>query len=274
MGLQGGETKLVRAFGGHPLGAIDAGLGQRLVEAVKRTDPDEPLQVVALGLVEVEVGRSEEAVALGAELGGRAGRNHAEAVCLRELGIGVMKLRIHVDLIEPELLETSVPRRIAPGLLHDDLGLRRQFADRLDEVVTPGVVRRLVPALVAALLEGDDVPVVHRQRIGNVRRAPLNQTLAFGDAIEAIGLDGRVRLRDLDILPMALKRTAADVERRHVELAVVGLGDLRRLTQTADREAVPNHQHLQGFINTLDRLLGLLCKTRRNDQSCHRETNS
>ena len=208
--------------------------------------PNEPLEIFS-GAVEVEVGLSKESVPVRRELGGRPDGNHVEAVLPSERGVCVVKTRVHLDLVEAKLPEALVPWRIAPCLLHYYLRLRRKLADLRDKIVAPRMVCRWIPAEVARLLKRHDIPLVHGERIGDVHRTLLDDMLSVGYAVEAIGFESRVRRRRDDIVPMALERASADVERDNVELLAHRLRYLRHLPEVADREAVPDHQHLEGL---------------------------
>ena len=102
------------------------------------------------------------------ELHGKPRRDDVESVLLRERTVVVRQALVHAELVDAPaagslrllVADAAVKLRIAPGLLHDDLCLRRVLADLLDESVAPRMERLRPPALVRRLLDGDNVPLV------------------------------------------------------------------------------------------------------------------
>ena len=176
----------------------------------------------------------------------RPERNDIKPVLFRERGIGVMKLVVHLILINAPLLQPLVPRRIAPGLLHQDLRLRRQLMDLRNQIVAIRMIGLRLPALVTSLLDRDDVPLRPGDDLQHVPLRAVDDALSADDAIVAVGTKRPVH--DVRrIRPMLLQRAAADVKGREVELLSALFGDLRQMVQHADREAVADHQHLDGL---------------------------
>ena len=204
--------------------------------------------------VEMEVGLSEKRVAVRYELGHRTNGDDVQTVFRGKRGVCAMKARIHFGLVESELLQTLVPGRIAPGLLHDDPRLRRKFANLRNKTVAERMISRRLPAEVARLLDRHDVPLVENERIGDVGLPPHDHLHALCGTIEAVGLERRIRRfgRCDHVVPVAFKRASADVEGGKVELEPHGLRDMRHLLQVADREAVPDHQYLDGLFRVAD----------------------
>ena len=237
-------AELVGAARVHPLRTVRA---LARVDAEQLRGEDESLQVGALA-VEVEVGTVEERAAVGRELRGGSDRDDLQSVARGEAGVGAVQAAVHLDLVEAELLQPLVPVRIAPGLLHHALCLRREAADEGDEVARERLESLRLPAQGARLLDGHHVPLVERERVRDVGAPVVDGLGAVDVAVEAVGLEVCVGRGDLDVPPVALERAAADEQRGEVERGARCLGDVRHLLQVADREAVPDHQHLEGFL--------------------------
>ena len=206
------------------------------VASEQRAQPYARLQVVAL-LVEVELvfaGGTAARVAsdavgrrhrLAEVLHGVAGGDDLETMLLCEVGVCGLELRVHGGRIDAPLLQALVVGRVRPGLLDHDLRLGRELADRGDEVVAEGVVGFRHPAEVARLLDGDYVPFVGGQHLGDIR-FPVDDHFRDGRVtlllhrgvrpVDSVGTERLVRLGGDHVVPVTLERTPADVERAEV----------------------------------------------------------
>ena len=103
---------------------------------------------------------------------------------------------------------------------------------------------RLGKTLGAALLDGDDIPLLLGERLLDVH-LPARQHLSIDIAVAVVGFEGGVLLGLRDVLRVLLEGAAGDHQVLDQQLVAVVMGDLRQLHEHAVRKAVADHQDLQ-----------------------------
>ena len=93
-------------------------------------------------------------------LNGLTRLNDVKTMIRRELAVGGLELLEHLILVDAPSAETAIPRRVGPCLLDVNLSLGCALPDHLKKFRAVRLVGLLLPALVAALLNGDDIPLV------------------------------------------------------------------------------------------------------------------
>ena len=159
--------------------------------------------------------------------------------------------------------------RITPCLLNDDFGLRRKLADCIDQFGRKRLVSLREWTFGACLLDRDNIPLVGCERLRNIRfpaefRNRRITCIFDGGVIVRKSVRFEIRISRLfNVVPMPLKRTPANVERRQIKRFPRTCGTLRHLLENAYGETVPYHENLQLLDGT-----GGMCENQCKCRTC------
>src|SRR5690606_14422622 len=203
-------------------------------------------QLAGRGIFEIEigVGRVGPARGLAGEVKRVADGKDAEALFGGEVAVVGGEVFIHLQRGEAVVaFKERVVLAVGPSLVDDDLGGGGVFADGGDELVEMGLEGLALEALVADLLEGDDVPFGGLERLDE-GDAALVAGLGIVEAV--VGAAFFVAGAGLgEVAGVAFERAAADAGAAEEEVLAAGLGDLGQEAGGVVGEAVADGKELE-----------------------------